>query len=25
VSALTGWFYPRLFPGEETLEPAPQP
>lgn len=23
VSALTGWFYPRLFPGEETLEPAP--
>ena len=25
VSALTGWFYPRLFPGEETLEPAPNP
>lgn len=25
VSALTGWFYPRLFPGEETLEPAPSP
>jgi undecaprenyl-diphosphatase len=25
VSALTGWFYPRLFPGEETLEPAPHP
>lgn len=25
VSVLTGWFYPRLFPGEETLEPAPSP
>jgi membrane-associated phospholipid phosphatase len=25
VSALTGWFYPRLFPGEETLERAPSP
>jgi len=25
VSALTGWFYPRLFPGEETVEPAPSP
>lgn len=25
VSALTGWFYPRLFPGEEALEPAPSP
>jgi membrane-associated phospholipid phosphatase len=25
VSALTGWFYPRLFPGEETLAPAPAP
>lgn len=25
VSALTGWFYPRLVPGEETLEPAPSP
>lgn len=23
VSAWTGWFYPRLFPGERTLEPAP--
>jgi undecaprenyl-diphosphatase len=23
VSALTGWFYPRLVPGEEALEPAP--
>lgn len=23
VSALTGWFYPRLFPGEQALEPAP--
>lgn len=22
VSALTGWFYPRLFPGEQTLAPA---
>jgi membrane-associated phospholipid phosphatase len=25
VSALTGWFYPRLFPGEETVVPAPNP
>lgn len=25
VSAWTGWFYPQLFPGERTLEPAPQP
>lgn len=25
VSAITGWFYPRLLPGEETLEPAPNP
>jgi membrane-associated phospholipid phosphatase len=25
VSGLTGWFYPHLFPGERTLEPAPQP
>ena len=25
VSAWTGWFYPHLFPGERTLEPAPQP
>jgi undecaprenyl-diphosphatase len=25
VSALTGWFYPRLVPGEEALEPAPEP
>ena len=25
VSAWTGWFYPRLFPGERTLEPAPEP
>jgi undecaprenyl-diphosphatase len=25
VSALTGWFYPRLFPGEQTLQPAPNP
>lgn len=25
VSALTGWFYPHLFPGERTLEPAPEP
>jgi undecaprenyl-diphosphatase len=25
VSALTGWFYPRLFPGEAALEPAPSP
>lgn len=23
VSAWTGWFYPRLFPGERALEPAP--
>lgn len=25
VSAITGWFYPRLLPGEEALEPAPSP
>ena len=25
VSAITGWFYPRLLPGEEALEPAPNP
>lgn len=25
VSALTGWFYPRLFPGEEAVVPAPDP
>lgn len=25
VSAITGWFYPRLLPGEETVEPAPTP
>jgi undecaprenyl-diphosphatase len=25
VSALTGWFYPRLFPGEGALRPAPEP
>ena len=24
VSALTGWFYPRLFPGESTLRAAPE-
>jgi undecaprenyl-diphosphatase len=24
VSALTGWFYPRLFPGEGTIEAAPE-
>jgi membrane-associated phospholipid phosphatase len=24
VSALTGWFYPRLFPGERSLHPAPE-
>ena len=24
VSALTGWFYPRLLPGEATTEPAVQ-
>jgi undecaprenyl-diphosphatase len=23
VSALTGWFYPRLLPGEHTTKPAP--
>ncbi len=23
VSIITGWFYPRLLPGEESLEPAP--
>ena len=23
VSAMTGWFYPRLLPGEEAAEPAP--
>lgn len=25
VSAITGWFYPRLLPGEESLESAPNP
>jgi undecaprenyl-diphosphatase len=24
VSAITGWFYPRLLPGEQTVIPAPQ-